>query len=162
MKTANKKGMNFYTWCSISDRREASSGRDTESRVRVQYREFEKQWVEDTKMSWKGIVRIQLWSVNRLWRLYVLKFHKYGKCYIYSYLWQGSEFEFRSSKEFFLLHVVQTDSRARLAPYPVGTGGALLGSGRGVKLTTHLQLVPSSRKCGSIHPLPHIPSWCSA
>jgi hypothetical protein len=27
-------------------------------------------------------------------------------------------------------------------------------SGRGVKLTTHLQLVPRSRKCGSIHPLP--------
>jgi hypothetical protein len=28
-------------------------------------------------------------------------------------------------------------------------------SGRGVKLTTHLQLVPRSRKCGSTHPLPH-------
>jgi hypothetical protein len=27
-------------------------------------------------------------------------------------------------------------------------------SGWGVKLTTHLQLVPRSRKCGSIHPLP--------
>jgi hypothetical protein len=25
-----------------------------------------------------------------------------------------------------------------------------------------LQLVPRSRKCGSIHPLPHTPSWCSA
>jgi hypothetical protein len=25
----------------------------------------------------------------------------------------------------------------------------------GMKLTTHLQLVPRSRKCGSIHPLPH-------
>jgi hypothetical protein len=35
-------------------------------------------------------------------------------------------------------------------------------SGRGVKQTTHLQLVPRSRKCGSIHPLPHTPSWCSA
>jgi hypothetical protein len=33
---------------------------------------------------------------------------------------------------------------------------------RGVKLTTHLQLVPRSRKCGSIHPLPHMPSWRSA
>jgi hypothetical protein len=29
---------------------------------------------------------------------------------------------------------------------------------RGVKLTTHLQLVPRSRKCGSI-PLIHKPSW---
>jgi hypothetical protein len=27
--------------------------------------------------------------------------------------------------------------------------------GRGVKLTTHLQLVPRSREYGSIHPLPH-------
>jgi hypothetical protein len=35
-------------------------------------------------------------------------------------------------------------------------------SGRGVKLTTHLQLVPKSRKCGPIHPLPHMPSWRSA
>jgi hypothetical protein len=31
-------------------------------------------------------------------------------------------------------------------------------SGRGVKLTTHLQLVLRSRKCGSIHLLPHTPS----
>jgi hypothetical protein len=30
-----------------------------------------------------------------------------------------------------------------------------------VKLTTHLQLVPRSRKCGSIHPLPHTSSWCN-
>jgi hypothetical protein len=28
----------------------------------------------------------------------------------------------------------------------------------GVKLTTQLQLVPRSRKCGSIHPLTHTPS----
>jgi hypothetical protein len=34
--------------------------------------------------------------------------------------------------------------------------------GQGVKLTTHLQLAPRSRKCGSIHPLPHTPSWRSA
>jgi hypothetical protein len=31
--------------------------------------------------------------------------------------------------------------------------------GRVVKLTTHLQLVQRSRKHGSIHPLPHTPSW---
>jgi hypothetical protein len=35
-------------------------------------------------------------------------------------------------------------------------------SGRGVKLTTHFQLVPRTRKCGSIHPIPHTPSWLSA
>jgi hypothetical protein len=35
-------------------------------------------------------------------------------------------------------------------------------SGRAVKLATHLQLVPRSRKYGSIHPLLHTPSWRSA
>jgi hypothetical protein len=35
-------------------------------------------------------------------------------------------------------------------------------SGRGVKLTTHLQLVSRSRKHGSIHPFPYTPSWRSA
>jgi hypothetical protein len=34
--------------------------------------------------------------------------------------------------------------------------------GRGVKLTTHLQPVPRSRKCGAINPFPHTPSWRSA
>jgi hypothetical protein len=33
---------------------------------------------------------------------------------------------------------------------------------RGVKLTTHLQPVSRSRIRGSIHPLPHTPSWRSA
>jgi hypothetical protein len=33
---------------------------------------------------------------------------------------------------------------------------------RGVKLTIHLNLVPRSRKCGSIHPLLHTLSWRSA
>jgi hypothetical protein len=33
---------------------------------------------------------------------------------------------------------------------------------QGLKLTTHLQLVPKSRKRGSIHPLPQTPSWRSA
>jgi hypothetical protein len=31
--------------------------------------------------------------------------------------------------------------------------------GRGVKLTTHLHLVPSLRMCGAISPLPNTPSW---
>jgi hypothetical protein len=33
---------------------------------------------------------------------------------------------------------------------------------RGMKLTIHRQLVPRSRKCGFIHPLPHTPSRRSA
>jgi hypothetical protein len=32
----------------------------------------------------------------------------------------------------------------------------------GVKLIPHLQLVPRLRKCGPIHPLLHMLSWCSA
>jgi hypothetical protein len=32
-------------------------------------------------------------------------------------------------------------------------------SGLGVNPTIHLQLVPSSTKCGSIYPLPHTPSY---
>jgi hypothetical protein len=56
-------------------------------------------------------------------------------------------------------------------PAPVSTqppiqrvlGALSLGIKRpGVKLTTHVQLLPRSRKCGSIHPLPHKPSWRSA
>jgi hypothetical protein len=35
-------------------------------------------------------------------------------------------------------------------------------SGRGVKLNTHHQLVPRSRRRGSILSLPHTPSWCRA
>jgi hypothetical protein len=35
-------------------------------------------------------------------------------------------------------------------------------SSRGLKLTIHLQLVPRLRKYGSIHALPHTPSWRSA
>jgi hypothetical protein len=34
--------------------------------------------------------------------------------------------------------------------------------GRGVKLTTHLQLVPRSSKPGSIYHLPHTSSWRNA
>jgi hypothetical protein len=41
--------------------------------------------------------------------------------------------------------------------YPMCTEGSFFGgkSGRGVKLTIHLQPVPESRKHGSLHPLPH-------
>jgi hypothetical protein len=46
----------------------------------------------------------------------------------------------------FFLHVVQSGS----------------GVHRRVKLTTHLQLMQRSRKCGSMHPLPHTPSWLTA
>jgi hypothetical protein len=44
----------------------------------------------------------------------------------------------------------------------LGTRSPTEKRGRGVKLTTHLQLVLRSRKCGSIHQLPHMPLWRSA
>jgi hypothetical protein len=31
----------------------------------------------------------------------------------------------------------------------------------GVTLTIHPQIMLRSRKCGSMHPLPHMPSWHS-
>jgi hypothetical protein len=51
------------------------------------------------------------------------------------------------------------------ASYRMGAGGSFPGGGessRGVKLTTHLQLVLRSRKRGSIYSLPYTPSWYSA
>jgi hypothetical protein len=64
----------------------------------------------------------------------------------------------------FFLHFVHTASVIYPTSYPMGTGGFFPGgnlAGGGVKLTTHLQLVPRSKKCGSIQPLPHTPSWRS-
>jgi hypothetical protein len=56
-------------------------------------------------------------------------------------------------QEFLLLRAVQTGSGDHPTSYTMGTGGSFLGgkSGRGVKLTAHLQLVPRSGKCGSIY-----------
>jgi hypothetical protein len=48
--------------------------------------------------------------------------------------------------------------------YPMGTRGSFSGdeAAGGVKLTTHLHLVPKSRMRGSIPPLPTTPSWRGA
>jgi hypothetical protein len=69
---------------------------------------------------------------------------------------EKSEFESRWGPEFSLLQIVQTGSEVHPTSYPMGTGDSFPSgkSGRGIKLTTHLQLVPGSRKCESIHPLP--------
>jgi hypothetical protein len=61
-------------------------------------------------------------------------------------------------KEFSLLRVIQTSSEAHPASYPMGTGGSSLG---GVKrLERKADHSPptsaSSRKRGSMHPLPHM------
>jgi hypothetical protein len=64
---------------------------------------------------------------------------------------------------FSLHHRVQTGSGAHLASYPMGTGAfSLWQSGRDVKLTTHLHLVPRSRMRGAIPPLPNTSSWRGA
>jgi hypothetical protein len=64
-------------------------------------------------------------------------------------------------RDFSLLHVVQTSSRAHADSYQMGTGGSFPGS-RGVKLTTHFHILSRSRIHGSIHPLFCTPSWRSA
>jgi len=52
---------------------------------------------------------------------------------------------------FHLCHCIQNDSVVHPASYPMGTGG--------MKLTTHLHLVPKIRMHGSICPFPHTSSW---
>jgi hypothetical protein len=75
---------------------------------------------------------------------------------------EGLDFESRQGQEFSLLHVVQTGSGSTQPPILWAPGLLSLGeSSRGMKLTTHLQPVSRSRKCGPIHPLPHMPTWCS-
>jgi hypothetical protein len=76
---------------------------------------------------------------------------------------EGSEFESWWGQEFSLLHV-QTSSRVHPTSYPMGSEDSFPRgkSGCGVKLTTYLQLVPRSRKRGSMHPLPHTPWWRNA
>jgi hypothetical protein len=77
---------------------------------------------------------------------------------------KGSEFESWWEQEYSLLHVVQTGSWAHPTSYPMGTGGSFPGDkvAGSVKLTTHLQLVPRSRKRGSIDPLHHMSASHSA
>jgi hypothetical protein len=60
---------------------------------------------------------------------------------------EESEFESPLGQKFTFLYIVQTGSGAHPTSYPMGTGGFFSGSkaARGVKLTTHLQLVPRSR-----------------
>jgi hypothetical protein len=60
---------------------------------------------------------------------------------------------------------VRTGSGAHPASYPMGTRGLFPWgySGRGVKMATHLHLVPRSRMRGYIPPLPQYAfmAWCS-
>jgi hypothetical protein len=62
------------------------------------------------------------------------------------------------------LRIVQAGSGVHPAFYPMGNEGCFSRgwSGRGMKLTIQLKLVPRSRIRESIHQLPHTSSWNSA
>jgi hypothetical protein len=75
---------------------------------------------------------------------------------------RGSSVRFPAGAgNFSLHHRVQNDSGAHPAFYTMGTRG-WEQSGRGVKLTTHLHLVPKSRMHGAILPLLQyvFMAWC--
>jgi hypothetical protein len=56
---------------------------------------------------------------------------------------------------FFFLLIFQTGAGPHSASSSMGIAGSFPGvTGRGMKLTIHLQLVPRPRKRGSVHPLP--------
>jgi hypothetical protein len=57
---------------------------------------------------------------------------------------------------FFLHHLIQISCGAHPASYLIGTGGFFWGKiNWGMKLTTHLHLVPRLRICGAVPPLLH-------
>jgi hypothetical protein len=76
---------------------------------------------------------------------------------------RGSRVRFPAGAGNFSLHRVQNGSGAQPASYPMGTGALSLRlSGRGVKLSTHLYLVPMLRVRGAVPPFSHTPSWRGA
>jgi hypothetical protein len=72
-----------------------------------------------------------------------------------------SEFESRRGQEFSPLHV-QIGFGVHPISYPMCTGSSFPGVKAAGTWSWPLHLVPRSRKCGSIHPLPHTLSWRSA
>jgi hypothetical protein len=81
--------------------------------------------------------------------------HAEGRCYsphskFRNCLWSG-----RGNSWQGLHYSMWTGSGAHPDPYPVRTSGSF-AEGK-----ADLQLVPRLKTCGSIHPLPHTPSWRS-
>jgi hypothetical protein len=61
------------------------------------------------------------------------------------------------------LHVVQTGSGVHPTSYPMGTGVSFPGIKRPGREVDHLAPVSAEvRNGGSVHPVPHTPSWRSA
>jgi hypothetical protein len=82
---------------------------------------------------------------------------------IYVMKYVAPEIFSRASNGLHILYMVQTGSGVHPTSYPMGTGGSFPGvNGRGLKMTTHFKLGPRSRKCRSVHPLPHTHSRLSA
>jgi hypothetical protein len=62
-----------------------------------------------------------------------------------------------------LFEVVQICCGVHPTFYPMGTGGSFLGVKRPGREADHSPPASAGvKKCGSIHPLPHTPSWGSA
>jgi hypothetical protein len=73
------------------------------------------------------------------------------------------EFESRKGQEFSFLRSVQPGSGVHQTSYTMGTGGSFPGVNRPGREADHLlRLVPRSRKCESMRPLPHTSSRRSA
>jgi hypothetical protein len=67
------------------------------------------------------------------------------------------------TRDFSLLHDIQTGSGAQLAPYPMNTGGCFpVGKANlGVKLNTHLDIMPRSRMMALYHRFLYVfMAWC--
>jgi hypothetical protein len=62
------------------------------------------------------------------------------------------------SRTFYFPDIVQTVSEAHTVCHPIGCGGFFSGSkgGLGMKLTTHLRLLPELRMFGAMPSLQHI------
>jgi hypothetical protein len=72
------------------------------------------------------------------------------------WMFKESEFDSQQGTKLSLLHSVQIGFWAQPVSYAMGTGGCW--PGRGVKLTTHRQLLPSLRILGLAFHSPHTSS----
>jgi hypothetical protein len=107
--------------------------------------------VQNKTLPWSFIVSVPAQTKERSWDTSV------------SAVWTTMVRFSAVAENFFLRHRVQTGSGSHPASYPTGSGALSPGvRGWGVKLTTHLHLVPRLRKREAIPPLPQyvFMAWC--
>jgi hypothetical protein len=105
----------------------------------------------------------KIYTVPKLRRYFKFRDKAVGIATGYGIGDRGVGFRVPVEQEFSLLLVVQTGSGAHPASYPMGTGGSLLESkAAGHETNNSPPTSARSRKCGSIHPIPHTPSWRNA